>query len=153
MASPLYVKYEAKLTNRQEEFLDALVAEMCEQGQVASLNQFGFIDLAHKVEARLRFLADNSDPLKPPSYYKILYSWYISRGDYCSAGDIMYRQAQRFKHVSHKDLSLERSFSLQAQSYVAAINALQLVEKKSAWIIVEGKPPSAPGVKVCSALD
>lgn len=121
---------------------------MCENQSIGRLISFSFIDLAQKVESRLRFLAENSDPLKKPNYYEVLYAWYIARGDYRSAGDIMYRQAQRYKHVSQRHLPLHQSFKSQAKSFSAAINALQLLDRKSAWIIVEGRPISAPGVKV-----
>jgi nuclear pore complex protein Nup160 len=57
---------------------------MCEANEVGRLNELGFVGLAREMEAVLRFKASNSDPLRTPNYYKVLYSWHISRGDYRS---------------------------------------------------------------------
>ncbi len=57
---------------------------MCENNQVGRLNSLGFIGFQDKVEDMLKFKARNSDPLRFPNYYKVLYSWHISRGNYRS---------------------------------------------------------------------
>ena len=62
---------------------------MCESNEVGRLNQLGFVGMQKDVEGLLSYKARNSDPLRFPNYYKMLYSWYISRGDYRS-GDLSY---------------------------------------------------------------
>lgn len=57
---------------------------MCENNEVGRLNALGFIGFQPKVEELLSFKARNSDPLRYPNYYKVLYSWHIARGDYRS---------------------------------------------------------------------
>lgn len=69
---------------RQRDFLGQLISVMCEANEVGRLNQLSFIGLQKEVENLLSYKARNSDPLRFPNYYKVLYSWYISRGDYRS---------------------------------------------------------------------
>lgn len=57
---------------------------MCESNEVGRLNQIGFAGMQKETETLLNYKARNSDPLRFPDYYKVLYSWYISRGDYRS---------------------------------------------------------------------
>jgi hypothetical protein len=57
---------------------------MCESNEVGRLNQLGFVGMQKEVEGLLSYKARNSDPLRVPNYYNVLYSWYISRGDYRS---------------------------------------------------------------------
>lgn len=75
-----------KLTIHQSkgEFLGQLISVMCENNEVGRLNALGFIGFQPKVEELLSFKARNSDPLRYPNYYKVLYSWHIARGDYRS---------------------------------------------------------------------
>jgi len=61
---------------------------MCENNEVGRLNALGFIGFQQKVEELLSFKARNSDPLRYPNYYKVLYSWHISRGDYRSGASL-----------------------------------------------------------------
>jgi len=57
---------------------------MCEANEVGRLNLLSFVGFQGQVEEILRFKANHSDPLRFPNYYKVLYSWHISRGDYRS---------------------------------------------------------------------
>lgn len=71
---------------------------MCEQNEVGRLNSLGFVGMQKDVEALLSYKARNSDPLRFPNYYKVLYSWHISRGDYRSGESdisLLYRPACR----------------------------------------------------------
>ena len=72
------------ITHRQKDFLGQLISVMCESNEVGRLNTLGFVGFQQEVEAILSFKARNSDPLRFPNYYKVLYSWHISRGDYRS---------------------------------------------------------------------
>lgn len=57
---------------------------MCEDNEVETLMNFNFAGLADEVEDALAFKARNIDPRLRPSYSKILYAWYVRRGDYRS---------------------------------------------------------------------
>ncbi len=74
----------AHWTIRQKDFLGQLISVMCESSEVGRLNSLGFVGFQKDVEAILSFKARNSDPLRFPNYYKVLYSWHISKGDYRS---------------------------------------------------------------------
>ncbi|RXK41625.1 hypothetical protein M231_01124 [Tremella mesenterica] len=118
----------------RRDFLGQLISVMCENNEVGRLTALGFIGLQKEVEALLGFKARNSDPLRFPNYYKVLYSWHISRGDYRSAGEIMYLQGKRLGESPPGKLSAFEMSAMQARSYLAAMNALSLVDKKNAWI-------------------
>ncbi|WVR06261.1 hypothetical protein IAU60_003291 [Kwoniella sp. DSM 27419] len=131
----------------KRDFLGQLISVMCENSEVGRLNSLGFIGFQKDVEELLRFKARNSNPLRTPNYYKVLYSWHISRGDYRSAGEIMYLQGRRFAEGSSNMPAFELS-AMQARSYLAAINALSLVDKRNAWVSVPGAPSrSLRGIK------
>ena len=55
---------------------------MCEENAVEKLVQFDFTGITSEIEAALAFKARNADPRSRPSYPKILYAWYVKRGDY-----------------------------------------------------------------------
>ncbi|WRT67678.1 uncharacterized protein IL334_004650 [Kwoniella shivajii] len=127
----------------KRDFLGQLISVMCENNEVGRLNSLGFIGFQKDVEEMLRFKARNSDPLRFPNYYKVLYSWHIARGDYRSAGEIMYLQGRRFSEGSSSKIPAFELSAMQARSYLAAINALSLVEKRNAWVSVPGAPSKA----------
>ena len=66
----------------QQECIAQLVYRMCEEHAVDKLMAFNFAGLADEVEDALAFKARNADPRTRPFYSRILYTWYISRGDY-----------------------------------------------------------------------
>ncbi|WVN88766.1 uncharacterized protein L203_103979 [Cryptococcus depauperatus CBS 7841] len=119
----------------KRDYLGQLISEMCEHDEIGRFNSLGFVNYQKNVEDVLRFKARHSDPLRTPNYYKVLYSWQITRGNYRSAGEIMYLQGRRYAENTDKSLGCETSV-LRARSYLAAINALSLLEKKDAWISV-----------------
>ena len=55
---------------------------MCEDNAVNALMRFNFAGMADEVEDALAFKARNVDPLIQPSYSRIIYTWFIRRGDY-----------------------------------------------------------------------
>ncbi|OCF41500.1 hypothetical protein I317_04703 [Kwoniella heveanensis CBS 569] len=127
----------------KRDFLGQLISVMCENNEVGRLNSLGFIGFQKDVEELLRFKARNSDPLRFPNYYKVLYSWHISRGDYRSAGEIMYLQGRRFAEGGSSKIAPFELSAMQARSYLAAINALTLVDERNAWVSVPGAPNKA----------
>ena len=121
---------------------------MCEANEVGRFNSFGFVGLQKEVEELLKFKAKHSDPLRPPNYNQVLYSWHVTRGDYRSAAAVMYDQAKKLavsRHPSH--LTISDVVVKQARSYLAAINALSLLDEKQAWIGYPRTPE--PYMRVC----
>lgn len=55
---------------------------MCEEDAIERLLSFNFATLGDEVEDALSFKARNADPRVRPFYSRILYTWYVSRGDY-----------------------------------------------------------------------
>jgi nuclear pore complex protein Nup160 len=137
---------------------------MCENNEVGRLNSLGFVGFQKEVENMLSFKARNSDPLRFPNYYKVLYSWHIARGDYRSgkwkageeevreadldeAGEIMYLQGRRFSEGVGSRVPPFEVATMHARSLLAAINALALVDKRNAWVSVPAATPRA--LRVC----
>jgi nuclear pore complex protein Nup160 len=61
-----------------------LVAVLCEDDEVDKLCAYAFLDLQTEVEQTLQFKARNTDVFSGPNYYRIMYSYYVMRGDYRS---------------------------------------------------------------------
>jgi hypothetical protein len=59
-----------------------LVYSMCESDVVEKLMSYNFAGFSDEVQDALSFKARNVDPRSRPFYSRILYSWFISRGDY-----------------------------------------------------------------------
>lgn len=55
---------------------------MCEENAVEKLMSFNFAGFSDEVEDALAFKARNVDPRVRPFYSRILYTWYVLRGDY-----------------------------------------------------------------------
>ena len=70
------------LAVRKRECACQLAIRMCEENAIEKLVAFEFTGISNEVEAVLAFKARNADPRLRPCYSKILYTWYIRRGDY-----------------------------------------------------------------------
>lgn len=57
---------------------------MCDNKEVDRLTRLNFVGFQSEVEDTLAFKARNTDPLAEPDYAKVLYAWYVFRGDYRS---------------------------------------------------------------------
>lgn len=68
--------------DRRRECVSQLVYRMCEDNAVEELVTFNFAGFADEVEDALSFKARNVDPRIHPFYSKVLYSWYVFKGDY-----------------------------------------------------------------------
>jgi nuclear pore complex protein Nup160 len=69
---------------RKRECVSELVYRMCEENAVEILMAFNFAGFADEVEDALAFKSRNADPRARPFYSRILYTWYVLRGDYRS---------------------------------------------------------------------
>ena len=55
---------------------------MCEEHAIERLMSFNFVGIVDEVEGSLSFKARNADPRIQPFYSRILYTWYVTHGDY-----------------------------------------------------------------------
>lgn len=132
----------------KKESVGRLVSVMTEQGAVSELLEFSFPGLQSQVETTLAFKARNCNPLERPNFWRVLYAYYIERGDLKTAGMVMYQQARRLgdeqrigilsngrNQISNQKLAQQyvELSQLQAFSYLAAINALSLLSEKDSW--------------------
>lgn len=70
------------LACRRRDSIGQLLYRMCEENAVDRLMALNFAGLADEVEDALAFKARNADPRIRPFYSRILYTWFVSRGDY-----------------------------------------------------------------------
>lgn len=131
----------------QSECLRYLVSAMCETGDVARLVQFPFTALQSELERTLAFKARNSDALDKPNYYQILYSYYIFRGNFRDAGSIMYQHGRRLAELPCRPSEFGELATLQARAYLAAVNALSLVNPDNAWVVLPVTPESTANIR------
>ncbi|KAF8665766.1 hypothetical protein AX16_000214 [Volvariella volvacea WC 439] len=120
---------------QKRETISQLVYRMCEDNEVEALMSFNFAGIADEVEDALAFKARNVDPRLKPHYSKVLYTWYIQRGDYRSAALTMYQRGRKFAELLFESFSLALAEE-QLESYLIAINALSLLDSSNAWILV-----------------
>ncbi|OCH95867.1 hypothetical protein OBBRIDRAFT_744376 [Obba rivulosa] len=118
------------------ECISLLVYRMCEENAVERLMTLNFAGFADEVEDALSFKARNADPRVRPFYSRILYTWYISRGDYRNAAQTMYLRARKVATLMDDPSGFFNVAELQLEAYVLALNALSLVDKRNAWIVM-----------------
>lgn len=81
---------------------------MCEDNVVEKLMTFNFAGFADEVEECLSFKARNVDPRVRPFYSRILYTWFILRGDYRNGMLLFYVMmslrftVRSFPEISHQ---------------------------------------------------
>ncbi len=137
---------------RKSDCVGPLVYRMCEENACDRLMALNFAGLADEVEGALAFKARNADPRIRPFYSRILYTWYVSRGDYrsgesalCHGGDssgvnggiaalTIYQRARKLEAAMGDATAFAELAELQLEAYVVAMNSLALVDPKSQWI-------------------
>ncbi|TPX56544.1 hypothetical protein SpCBS45565_g08385 [Spizellomyces sp. 'palustris'] len=74
-----------------------------------------------------------------PNWHRILYTFYISRGDYRNAASTMYIYAHRLNRLSEglhgTGVSMHKVLVEQARSYLAAVTALSMVPEDFCWLV------------------
>ncbi|KAI0030435.1 nucleoporin Nup120/160-domain-containing protein [Vararia minispora EC-137] len=126
-----------------------LVSKMCEEEAVEKLIGYSFADIADEVLEHLAIKARHGDPRARPSYSRILYSWYISRSDYRNAARVMYQRARKLGMLARDPRQYSELSERQLESYIAAVNALSLLDPKSAWFVIPLNPEGRPLRQVC----
>ncbi|XP_038053213.1 nuclear pore complex protein Nup160-like isoform X2 [Patiria miniata] len=127
--------YAAMATNpdpeRRRDCLRQFIVVLCQRAQTKELCQYPYIDLHDEVVSIMESRARSVDLLTTHNYYDLLYAFHIFRGNYRKAGSAMYEHAVR--------LGLEvptlDGLRKQAKCYLAAMNALELVNQDFAWIV------------------
>ncbi|WFD19378.1 hypothetical protein MCAP1_001608 [Malassezia caprae] len=140
--------------------LTALVTALCEASEVGTLLRLDLLEWQPHVERTLSFQARHAAPLAHPPYFHVLYAYHMSRGDYKSAAASMYQHAHRLRALATSDEAAAREGAVrQAQSFLAAINALALLPPAHAWFAdapadgetegarAAGAPPPARALK------
>jgi len=115
---------------------------MCEEHAIERLMSFNFVGIVDEVEGSLSFKARNADPRIQPFYSRILYTWYVTHGDYRNAALAMYQRARKLAVLSNTN-ELAQYFSLaeqQLEALIVSSNALALLDQKDTWIVL----PIAP---------
>ncbi|KAG9291446.1 hypothetical protein G9A89_021865 [Geosiphon pyriformis] len=118
---------------RQKSCLREFIEVMCRNDEAQKLCQFSYHNLEEEFERILDAKADDSLVMESPNYSAIAYSYYIFSGNYVQAARNMYYFAQKIEEIEVSSDVFTQWVSQQAQSYLAAINALELVEEKHAW--------------------
>lgn len=141
----------------REVCLHALITALCEAGLFSVLLRLHFLALQPRVEQVLRFQARNADPLSEPNYFHVLHAYHTTHGDHKNAAAAMYQLARRLHHAalaaSATDVQASRAIAvLEAQSYLAAINALALLPATHAWFAHAADEPQAHDGHVTSYL-
>ncbi|KAL5007266.1 hypothetical protein ScPMuIL_016072, partial [Solemya velum] len=126
--------YAAMIANpdpsRRKDCLRQLLVMLCERGDLQVLVEFPYIDLEDEVVSILENRARSVD-LTTHNYYDLLYAFHIFRSNFRRAGSTMYEHGMR---LGREMLNL-RGLQRQAQCYLAALNALRLVNPDYAWIV------------------
>jgi len=120
----------------KSQMIGLLVENICETGATHLFTDLSFAGATEQLESALTQKARDADCLDQPSYPYILYSWYLSKGDYRAAARTIYHYAQKLR-----DLGADGPRSLQlgkaeSDAYLLAMNALSLLDSHNAWIIV-----------------
>ncbi|KAG6861191.1 hypothetical protein C0995_002818 [Termitomyces sp. Mi166 len=120
----------------QRECVSQLAYQMCDENAIDQLMSFNFAGLADEVEEALAFKARNMDPRVQPSYSRILYTWFIRRGDYRNAALAMYQRARRLQDLITDPTLFASLAEEQLEAYNLAINAFSLVDSRNAWVLL-----------------
>ena len=139
--------YVAMLSNpeqpRRKDCMKRFVIELCNQNKYKLLCSFSYSGVEKDIEDVLESRARSADPMTT-NCYSLLHSFYSNRCNYRRAAVVMYECIVRLNGEMTTLLILQK----QAKCYLAAINALHLVDKKSAFVL---KPRA--GVRAKKAPD
>ncbi|KAL1744628.1 nucleoporin Nup120/160-domain-containing protein [Schizophyllum fasciatum] len=116
------------------ELVTGLVYHICESGAIPKLVSLDLSPFQADVEEALQFKARNVDPRVRPYYSKVLYTWYMSRGNYGEAALTMYQRGRRLAAVMVDPISFANHVVEQLDAYLVAINALSLSDQQDPFI-------------------
>ncbi|KAK3748185.1 hypothetical protein QZH41_012989 [Actinostola sp. cb2023] len=126
--------YAALISNpdpsRKRDCLHRFMVVLCERGQLQELCEYPYVNLHDEFVDIMESHARTID-IATHQYYDLLYAFHVFRGNYRKAGSVMYEYGGRLG----RELPGKNGLQKQAKCYLAAINALQLVDPKNAWIV------------------
>jgi len=122
--------------SRKRECVSELVYRMCEENAVEKLMTFNFAALTDEVEDALAFKSRNADPRVRPFYSRILYTWYVLRGDYRNSALTMYQRVRKLQDLIDDPTQLLALAEEQLEAYIVAMNSLALLDRPNAWIVM-----------------
>ena len=129
--------YDAMVSNpdkmRRKDSLRQFLVTLFDRGELAVLSGYPYIDMLDDVENIIESRARSAD-LSVNNYYDFLYSFHIAKENYRKAAHVMYECGSRLG----LELNNLQGLKKQAQSYLACINSLRLVNKKYQWIVKPG---------------
>nr|XP_034311974.1 nuclear pore complex protein Nup160 [Crassostrea gigas] len=141
--------YNAMVSNpdpsRRKDCLRQLLVTLYERKDLQTLVGFPYIDLQEEVVSILESRARTVD-ITTQNYYDILYAFYVTRNNFGKAGAVMYEHGMRLG----REVPPKQGLQKQAHCYLAAMNALRLVNPIYAWIV---KPSVCTEMQVMSGKD
>lgn len=140
--------YNAMVSNpdpsRRKDCLRQLLVTLCERGDLHTLVGFPYIDLQDEVVSILESRARSVD-ITTQNYYDLLYAFFLSRNNFGKAGAVMYEHGMRLG----REVPSKHGLQKQAHCYLAAMNALRLVNPMYAWIV---KPAAGTETQVIKGI-
>ncbi|KAI1336435.1 nucleoporin Nup120/160-domain-containing protein [Xylariaceae sp. FL0016] len=134
----------------QHSCLRALIQKMCDNLHNSELVELSFPGLQNAVDEILAHKCqDTMDVVTGVPYHQILYSWRIKRNDYRGAAAILLDRIQKLKRLGQGDQFTGDDVldTVITRQYLMLINVLSCVEKKQAWITIEGLSSRINGVE------
>ncbi|EDO48976.1 predicted protein [Nematostella vectensis] len=116
--------------SRWVDCLHRFMVVLCERGQLQELCEYPYVNLKDQFVGIMESHARTVD-ITTHQFYDLLYAFHMFRGDYRKAGNVMYEYGGRLG----RELPGKSGLQKQAKCYLAAMNALRLVEPKNAWIV------------------
>jgi nuclear pore complex protein Nup160 len=123
------------LLDRQEDCLRRILVVMAETGHLSEMMSFPFNGMVDQVASILRDKARRSDVTEQPNFYRILYSFHVTRGNYRQAAQIMYEYAERLTNgESSRTLVWLEDY---VGALLSTVDALKMVDPNFAFIVIK----------------
>ncbi|KAF9160876.1 hypothetical protein DFQ26_005082 [Actinomortierella ambigua] len=120
--------------------LEVLISTAVKNNDASQLCSLQFENMSDLFERRMATLARESPLLGKTNLYEVLFSHYIYKGDFRNAASIMCELASRLNITltsgSATLLKIAPLLSEMGKAYLAAINAMYMLEETSRWVAI-----------------